>query len=231
MSDKSDIYSFPDSFTAPDIISGMPPQSSILVGFSGGADSTALLHLLKKYAELTGAKLYAAHINHCIRGEEADRDEAFCKSFAQELGVTFFSLRTDVPKIAEQTGESVETAARRVRYEYFDSLMSENNIHILATAHNADDNLETILFNIARGTGLSGLCGIPNIRPCANGVVVRPIINMEKREILNYCEQNSLKFVTDSTNVDTDYTRNKIRAQIIPVMREVNSGAVKMPQE
>lgn len=227
MSDNRDIYTFPEGFTAPHLLSGLPERSSVLVGFSGGADSTALLHLLKKYTEQCGAELYAAHINHCIRGEEADRDEAFCKSFAESLGVRFFSLRADVPKIASQTGESIETAARRVRYNFFDALMKENGIAVLATAHNADDNLETILFNMARGTGLSGLCGIPPCRPCANGIVVRPILNMEKREILNYCSNNQLSFVTDSTNTDTDYTRNKIRAQIIPVMREVNSAAVK----
>ena len=227
MSDKYDIGAFPDGFTAPSTLSGYLPSNSVLVGFSGGADSTALLHILKRYTESNGAKLYAAHVNHCIRGDEADRDEAFCKSFAEELGVIFFSLRADVPKIAEQTGESIETAARRVRYDFFDSVMKENDIKILATAHNADDNLETILFNMARGTGLCGLCGIPPCRPCSNGIVVRPILNMEKSEIIDYCKRNSLSFVTDSTNIDTDYTRNKIRAQIIPIMREINSGAVK----
>lgn len=226
MQDNYDIASL-RGFTSPASLSGFPEDSSILVAFSGGADSTALLHILKKYTATTGAKLFAAHINHCIRGEEADRDEAFCKSFAEKLGVTFFSLRVDVPKLAEQTGESIETAARRVRYEYFDSIMAEHSIKILATAHNADDNLETILFNMARGTGLGGLCGIPNYRSCKNGVVVRPILNMEKSDIIAYCRENSLHFVTDSTNADTDYTRNKIRAEIIPVMREINSGAVK----
>ena len=217
----------PQGFKPPHILSGLPESSPILVGFSGGADSTALLHLLCAYASFAGAQIYAAHINHGIRGEEADRDEAFCKSVADSLGVKFFSLRANVPQIAKESGESVETAARRVRYEYFDRLMRENNINILATAHNADDNLETVLFNIARGTGLGGICGIPDCRPCENGVVVRPILNMEKKEIVEYCKQNGLDFVTDSTNTDTDYTRNKIRAEIIPVMKQINSGAVK----
>ena len=217
----------PTGFKPPHILSGYAESSSILVGFSGGSDSTALLHLLSRYAENTGARIYAAHINHGIRGEEADRDEAFCKSFAQKLGVEFFSIKVNVPQIAKDSNESVETAARRIRYEYFDRLMSENNINILATAHNADDNLETILFNIARGTSLGGICGIPDCRPCANGVVIRPILNMEKKEIIAYCEENSLAYVTDSTNSDTEYTRNKIRAEIIPVMKQINSGAVK----
>jgi len=219
--------SLPHGFKPPHTISGMPENSAILVGLSGGADSTALLHILCRYAEESGATLYAAHVNHGIRGEEADRDERFCRELCEKLGVRFFSVRLDVPRIALESGESVETAARRKRYEYFDCLMRDNSIELLATAHNADDNLETIIFNIARGTGLGGLCGIPECRPCAQGLVIRPILNMEKREILEYCESNGLAYVTDSTNTDTDYTRNKIRAQVIPVMRQINSGAVK----
>ena len=220
-------YSFPEGFKAPHLICGFPENSAILVGFSGGSDSTALLHLLHKYAQNSGATIYAAHINHGIRGAEADRDEEFCKRFSESLGIKFFSIRVNVPQIAKNTKESIESAARRIRYEYFDRLMRENNINILATAHNADDNLETILFNIARGTGLGGICGIPDCRPCENGNVIRPILNMEKKDILAYCQNNSLDYVTDSTNVDTDYSRNKIRAEIIPIMKSINSGAVK----
>ena len=219
--------SMPTGFKAPHLLSGFDEKSAVLVGLSGGSDSTALLHLLCRYAEETGAKIFAAHVNHGIRGDEADRDECFCKTLAENLGVKFFSLRADVPKIAKGSGESIETAARRVRYEYFDRLMRENNIKVLATAHNADDNLETILFNIARGTGLGGLCGIPDCRPCECGVVVRPILGMEKKDIVAYCKENDLEYVTDSTNTDTDYTRNKIRAEIIPVMKQINSGAVR----
>lgn len=215
------------SFTPPHVLSGLSENSAILVGFSGGSDSTALLHMLCRYAEASKAKIYAAHVNHGIRGEEADCDELFCKEFAKKLGITFFSLHADVPRIAQERGESVETAARRIRYEYFDRLMRENNINILATAHNADDNLETIIFNIARGSGLGGICGIPDCRPCANGVVIRPILNMTKKEIIAYCNDNRLDYVTDSTNKDTEYTRNKIRAEIIPIMEQINSGAVK----
>lgn len=228
MSQKEKLRSpLPQSFTAPHLLSGMPEGSPVLVGLSGGADSTALLHLLCRYARETGAEISAAHVNHGIRGEEADRDEEFCRLLAQRLGVRFFSERFNVPEIAESTGESIETAARRIRYEYFDRLMKEHGIKQLATAHNADDNLETVIFNIARGTGLGGICGIPNCRPAENGWVVRPILNMEKSEIIEYCHNNSLSFVTDSTNTDTDYTRNKIRAEIIPVMRQINSAAVR----
>lgn len=227
LSDRKGTYSLPKAFKAPSALSGLPENSSVLVGFSGGADSTALLHILCNWAKATGARIYAAHVNHGIRGEEADRDELFCKSLARDLGVEFFSTRVDVPSIAKSSGESIETAARRIRYEYFDSLMDEHSIPLLATAHNADDNLETIIFNLCRGAGLSGMCGIPDTRPCACGKVVRPILGMEKSEILQYCADNGLSFVTDSTNADTDYTRNRIRSEIIPVLKQINSGALK----
>lgn len=220
-------FSLPSGFTPPHLLAGCQKDTSILIGLSGGADSTALLHMLCTYARDTGATVYAAHVNHCIRGEEADRDQQFCQQLTDSLGVRMFALRADVPAIAAESGESIETAARRVRYEYFDTLMGENGIELLATAHNADDNLETVIFNIARGTGLGGLCGIPDCRPCKHGNVVRPILGMEKSEILEYCSANGLSYVTDSTNTDTDYTRNRIRAEIIPVIRQINSGAVK----
>ena len=217
----------PHSFRPPHILSGLEASEPILVGFSGGSDSTALLHMLSIYAKQNNATVYAAHVNHGIRGDEADRDESFCRSLAERLGVRFSSVRINVPEIAKASGESIESAARRERYEYFDRLMQENNIRILATAHNADDNLETIIFNVTRGSALSGICGIPDRRACKHGIVVRPILGMEKSEIVEYCRSNSLNFVTDSTNTDTDYTRNRIRAQIIPVLRQINSGAVK----
>ena len=205
----------------------MSEDTPILVGLSGGADSSALLHMLSVYREKCGAKIYAAHVNHGIRGAEADRDEEFCREYAGSLGVEIFVLRADVPALAKERGESVETAARSLRYSYFEQIMRENNIPILATAHNANDNLETVIFNIARGSGLSGVCGIPECRRTDHGVVIRPILSMEKREIIEYCRDNAISFVTDSTNIDTDYTRNLIRAEIIPVMQRINSSAVK----
>ena len=223
----SSLHSLPKGFTSPHLLSGLDADSPILVGFSGGADSSALLHMLCKYGEQSGAKIYAAHINHGIRGDEADRDEYFCREVCRELGVEFFSLRADVPAMAKETKESVETAARNLRYSFFDGLMREKNIPILATAHNANDNLETILFNLARGASLSGICGIPPCRPCSEGIVIRPILELSKDEIYEYCKSNGIDFVTDSTNTDTDYTRNKIRSEIIPILSKINGGAIK----
>lgn len=217
----------PKEFKAPHTLSSLAADTPILVGFSGGADSSALLLMLKIYSEQSGAKIYAAHLNHGIRGAEADRDESFCREFAKALDVEFFSLRLDIPKIAKESGESVESAARNARYDFFNKIMLENSIPILATAHNADDNLETVIFNLARGAGLSGLCGIPDSRPTDNGIVIRPILSMEKKDIIAFCETNGINYVTDSTNADNEYTRNKIRNQIIPLLKQINAGVIK----
>ena len=139
----------PIGFTSPDILSGLPKDTPILVAFSGGADSSALLSMTVEYARQSGAKIYAAHVNHCIRGDEADRDEEFCRKVAAGYGIEIFVLRADVPKLARERGESIETAARNVRYEFFSDIMKKHSIPILATAHNANDNLETVIFNIA----------------------------------------------------------------------------------
>lgn len=216
----------PYDFIPPYELSCLPKNTPILVGFSGGADSSALLHMLVRYGKDNGTPIYAAHVNHGIRGEEADRDQRFCEEAAEKLGVTLFSTKLDIPSLAKKTGKSVETAARDARYGFFDEIMKKNSIPLLATAHNANDNLETILFNLTRGCGLSGICGIPLTRDCASGIVIRPIIKLSKEEILVYCEENNISYVTDSTNTDTKYTRNKIRADVIPLLNEINAAAV-----
>ena len=216
-----------EKFISPSSLSGLDDKSPVLVAFSGGADSSALLYMMAEYGKITGAKIYAAHVNHMIRGEEADRDEEFCRRTAANLGVEIFILRRDVPAYARESGKSVETAARDVRYGFFNELMKKHNIPLLATAHNANDNLETMIFNITRGSGLRGVCGIPDTRRCESGTVVRPILGMSRREILEYCKQNCIEYVTDSTNVDTDYTRNMIRAEIIPALEKINGNAVE----
>ena len=175
----------PKKFTPPHELSGLSADTPILLGFSGGADSTALLHMLCCYSARTGAKIYAAHVHHGIRGEEANRDEEFCRSVAKSLGVPFFVHHSDIPALVKECGESVETVARRVRYRFFDELMREHNIPLLVTAHNANDNLETMLFNLIRGSGLGGMCGIPVSRLCDGGALVRPILSMTRQEILD----------------------------------------------
>ncbi|MBE6577359.1 MAG: tRNA lysidine(34) synthetase TilS [Ruminococcaceae bacterium] len=220
-------YSLPKCFTSPHTLSGTDASTPVLAAFSGGSDSSALLMMLCEYAKVSGTKIYAAHVNHMLRGEEADRDEQFCRETAKRLGVELFVCKRDVRAYAEQSGKSIETAARDVRYEFFEKVMREHSIPLLATAHNANDNLETMIFNMVRGCGLDGMCGIPETRSMPTGTVVRPILRMSKREILDYCRENSLDFVTDSTNTDTDYTRNKIRAEIIPALCKINDGAIE----
>lgn len=189
---------------------------TVIVGLSGGADSVALTHALISLKEEYGINLLAAHVNHCIRGEEADRDERFVTEFCKKNGITLKTLRFNVPEESDKTGESEEECGRRIRYEFFNSLSDENSV--IATAHNFNDSVETFFINLTRGTGLKGLCSIPAKR----GNIIRPLINCTRDEIELYCKENGLSFVTDSTNLDEDYTRNKIRHSVLPVMSEIN---------
>ena len=191
---------------------------SVLLGFSGGADSTALLHCMKQIPHIT---LYAVHVNHGIRGAEALRDQRFCEEFCMRNGIKLFVEAVDIPKIAEINGISVEEAARNERYRIFDKLCAEHNIDRTATAHNSDDNIETVIFNLTRGTSLRGLCGIPPVRDN----IIRPLIECGKADIISYCVEHGLDYVTDSTNNDTVYTRNFIRSEIVPKFREINPSA------
>ncbi len=196
--------------------------SHIVVGFSGGADSLCLLHLLNSVKNEFGFNLIAAHVNHGIRGDEALKDVDFCAAFCKEQGIDFKLLEADCVALAKESGQSVEECGRQLRYDFFNSLCDDDAYRI-ATAHNANDNAETLLFNLARGTGLKGASGIPRVR----GNIIRPIIFCTRDEIEGYCTENNLNFVTDSTNLCDDYTRNKIRHNALPVLTEVNSGAIK----
>ncbi|MBE6546357.1 MAG: tRNA lysidine(34) synthetase TilS [Ruminococcaceae bacterium] len=219
--------SLPAGFVSPATLTGLSETSPLLVAYSGGPDSTALLHMLCGYAHRHGAELYAAHVNHGIRGAEADRDEEFCRTVADGLGIRLFVLHAEVPKLAKESGESIETTARAVRYRFFDEIMQQHRIPLLATAHNAEDNLETMLFHLLRGSGLNGICGIPVTRTCEGGVLVRPILSLTREDILSYCKKYGLSYVTDSTNTDTDYTRNRLRAEVLPALRAIQPKAAQ----
>ena len=194
----------------------LPQNETVLLGLSGGADSRALLHLLSEQARRDGFSVVTAHVNHGIRGDEADRDAEFCRTLAESYGWEFLSRQVDVPALAKANGRSLELEAREVRYEFFRKIMEERNIRILVTAHHADDHLETVLFRICRGTGLHGLVGISASRPFADGMLVRPLLPFSKREILAFCREAGLEFVTDSTNECADCSRNQIRLEVIP---------------
>lgn len=187
---------------------------TVTVALSGGADSVSLLHLLLSVKDRLGITLNAAHLNHMIRGNEAERDAQFVKELCEKLGVKLFYEEVDVPSLSKEKGISLELAARQARYDFFERVASSK----VATAHTASDNLETMIFNLARGTSLKGLCGIPVKR----GIYIRPLILFTRQDVETYCEKNDLSFVTDSTNLSDDYSRNKIRHNIIPVLKELN---------
>ncbi len=192
----------------------------VTVGFSGGADSVCLLHLLVSLQAELGISVSALHIHHNIRGAEADRDAAFCKSFCAQYGIPFETVYIDVPRTAKETHESTETCARRLRYSVFSEKTAQNCK--IATAHTADDNAETVLWNLTRGTGMAGLCGIPPVR----GNIIRPILFCTRDEVEAYCASNKLSFMTDSTNLSPDYTRNRIRAEVLPVLKALNPAVL-----
>lgn len=220
----------PLAITPPASLCGYAADTPMLLALSGGADSRLLLHLCAEQAKASGATLHLAHVNHGIRGDEADRDEQFCRALAEHYGLVLHVLRADVPAEAAASGESVEQAARRVRYDYFASLMREHALPILLTAHHADDNLETVLFHLCRGTGLSGLGGIAPVRPFEQAgdhiagqtpVVVRPLLSASRQDVLQACRDLYLEFVTDSTNADVHYARNRLRCEVIPALENV----------
>ncbi len=186
----------------------------IIIGFSGGADSSALLHYFSGRAQ----KILCVHINHMIRGDEADRDEAFCRRICEGYGVEFVSYKLDIPALAKASGRGIEETARDERYRVFNSECEARGFDAIMVAHNADDNVESVIFNLVRGSGANGIAGIKAV----NGKIIRPLILATKGEILEYCKKNQIEFVTDSTNADTDYTRNYIRHEIVPALQRLN---------
>ncbi len=219
--------SIPIHFLSPHVLASMPEATPLLLALSGGADSRALLHMLVAHCRETGAPLSLAHVDHGIRGEESVRDREFCHALAKEYDLPFYLHIADVPTLARAHGTGLEEEARQVRYDFFASVMKKQSIPILVTAHNADDNAETMLFRLSRGTSASGLCGIPSVRECEGGKVTRPLLHMTKAEILRYCEGNSLTYVTDSTNDCQEYARNRVRHAILPELQKINENAVQ----
>lgn len=193
--------------------------SRIVVGFSGGADSITLLHYL--HTNFDGV-VEAAHVNHQLRGEESQRDEAFVRAFCAEHGIPLTVKRVDVAALAKERGQTVEECGRNLRYSFFAEQMQKDTDRI-ATAHTLSDSAETVLFHLARGTGVRGLCGIPAVR----GNIIRPLIQITREEVEEYCAMHNLEFVQDSTNFSEDYTRNYIRLSIMPQLRAVNPSVTQ----
>lgn len=211
----------PVGFRDPRELAGLPQGTPLAVALSGGADSVVLLALLKDLAPVV-----ALHVHHGIRGKEADRDAEFCRELTARLGVPFHLLEVDAPRLARETGQSLETAARDARYAALTDFMKTHGIPLLATAHHADDQLETMLQHLLRGAGTRGLCGIPSCRALGEGLfVVRPLLATPKAEILHYAKEQDLPFVTDSTNEEPCCQRNLLRLQVIPKLLELQPSA------
>jgi len=199
------------------------PDDAVFVALSGGADSVCLLHVLISLRDcLRYRSLTALHLHHGLRGEDADRDEEFVQKLCAEWGIRLLVGHVDTRLEAETHGESVEEAGRRLRYHFFEECMEGTRCAILATAHHADDHAETVMMNMFRGCGLKGLSGIPLRR----GNIVRPFLKIRSDDIRRYCREAELGFVTDETNFSTEYTRNRLRCHVMPLIETIHPRAV-----
>ena len=195
----------------------LPPGSRVLCAVSGGADSVCLLHLVRALPDL---ECLAAHYDHGLR-EESARDAAFVASLCRDWGVPLYTERGDAAAYARQTRQSVETAARELRYDFLRRAADEAGADLIATAHNLNDNAETVLFHLARGAGLRGLAGIPERREN----IVRPLLGVTRAQIEDYLAERGLPHVEDATNARDDYARNYARHHVLPAMERLHPGA------
>ena len=190
----------------------------VIIGLSGGMDSVCLFHILKDL----GVSLEAVHVNHQIRGDEAKRDAQFVKDLCARYNIPFHGYRYDVPKISREKHLSEEEAGRMVRKEAFAQVMKEQGAGYVALAHHGNDRAETFLFHLSRGTGVKGLGSMKPVQ----GTIIRPLLWAERKEIEQYVQEKGYEFVEDATNSQTEYTRNKIRHEIIPALEEINPRCI-----
>lgn len=192
----------------------------IIVGFSGGADSVCLLHFLRHLAKKKHFEIVAVHVNHGLRGKEALADEKFCRLLAKKLNVELIVKKKAVKALAKKQDLSIEHAARKARYEAFAQAARQLGASKIALGHHLDDQAETILLNMLRGTRVEGLCGIPVRRSLNKKVeIVRPLLCITREEVEEYLRENGLSFVTDQTNFDDMYTRNWVRHELLPLLQ------------
>lgn len=189
----------------------------VIAALSGGADSVCLLLALNELSRQLDIHVYAIHVNHCLRGNESDRDEEFCRKLCEKNNIPFICGRFDVKSEARRLKLSTELAARDIRYRFFAENSEGKKI---ATAHNANDNAETVIFNLIRGTGTKGISGIPPVRDN----IIRPLLGVSRSQIEQYLKEKNQDYVTDSSNLTDDYTRNRIRHNVIPVLQEINTS-------
>lgn len=199
------------------------PKDVIVVGVSGGPDSISLLYCLNKFKNILKCKIICAHVNHLIR-KDSTEDEEFVEKVCQELKIDFYKKRVEIEKLAKDLKKGTEETGREVRYDFFDEVSEKVGANKIAIAHNQNDNAETMLLNLIRGTGLKGLEGI---QPMEYGKYIRPFINISREEIENYCNKYNLKPRIDSTNKENIYNRNIIRNEILPLIKEINPNIVQ----
>ena len=191
-------------------------NDKIVLGVSGGPDSLFMLNILNNLKEKLQIELVVAHINHMIR-EEADQEEEFVRQFCEKINIPFYSKRIEVEKYANNNKLGLEEAGRKIRYEFFEEICNTTGANKIAVAHNKNDKVETMIMHMLRGSGISGLQGI---QAQTNNKIIRPIIEIERKDIEKYCEEQDLKPRIDKSNFDNTYTRNKIRNVVIPYIQE-----------
>lgn len=200
------------------------PKDKIVLGVSGGPDSISMLNILNEIKDEFNFEIYVAHVNHMIRGE-AEEDEKYVQEYCTKNNIQCFIKRVDVRQIANTEKRGTEETGRKVRYEFFEEVMQKVGANKIAIAHNKNDKVETIIMNLLRGSGISGLKGIEPIR---DNKYIRPLIECERQEIEQYCEEQQLNPRIDKTNFDNDYTRNKIRNIVIPyIKKEFNPNIIE----
>lgn len=199
-------------------------NDKIVIGVSGGPDSICLLHVLYGLKETLGIEIVVAHVNHMLR-DVADLETEYVQSFCKKLGIECYVKKADILEISKTQKKGTEEVGRQVRYDFFDEVAKKTNSNKIATAHNSNDRAETVILNILRGSGLSGLKGIEPIR---DNKYIRPLINTDRQDIENYCNDNKLEPKYDKTNNENIYTRNKVRNTVIPyIKKEFNPNIIK----
>ena len=199
-------------------------NDKIVIGVSGGPDSICLLHVLYGLKETLGIEIVVAHVNHMLR-DVADLETEYVQSFCKKLGIECYVKKADILEISKTQKKGTEEVGRQVRYDFFDEVAKKTNSNKIATAHNSNDRAETVILNILRGSGLSGLKGIEPIR---DNKYIRPLINTDRQDIENYCNDNKLEHKYDKTNNENIYTRNKVRNTVIPyIKKEFNPNIIK----
>lgn len=198
----------------------------IVLGLSGGSDSVCLFHVLLRLKKEMDFQMIAIHVHHGLRGEEADRDQHFVERLCREEGVPLRLYHTDAKALAREWKMTVEEAGRTYRYQVFYQTAAEGGNGKIATAHHANDQAETMLFHLCRGSGLRGLGGMAPVTETREGILIRPLLSVTKEMVWNYLKKNKLEYCMDSTNGDIHFSRNKIRRQLLPLLQEINPEAV-----